>query len=183
MKNKGIVKAVMGVLLLIITVSGITYAAFAWASDPNNGFIDGTTECFVLDYTKGTDIMGANLDLGTTYTDGLSTTVKAKLSDDCNVKTAVGTLYLNIDDITSDYLINNKIIRYQVLEDEVEVSSGKVEEKGITNIYEDIEVTSIEKTFTVYIWMSMEDANDNNVSDIMSSSFSGAIGMKAESRG
>lgn len=182
MKNKKLFKIIMGVLLLIVVVSGTTYAAFVWSSENIN--ISGTSDCFVIDYTKGTDILDGDLQLGTIYTDGLSTAVKAKLSDTCNIENAVGTLYINIDAITSDFLITNKIIRYQVLEDGVEVAngSGTISNKGITNIYENIEITKTEKTYTVYIWMSINDANDNNLSNIMSSSFSSAIGMRAESR-
>ena len=46
MNNKTkIVGAVLGVLALIIVVSGITYAAFSWVSDTGKGFISGTAEC------------------------------------------------------------------------------------------------------------------------------------------
>ena len=167
MKNKELIKVVLGILLLIVVVSGTTYAAFVWRSE--NIDISGTSDCFVIDYTKGTDILNGELELGSAYTDGLSSTVKAKLSDTCNIENAVGTLYLNTEDITSDYLITNKIIRYQVLENgnPVEGGSGKIEKKGKTAIYENIDITSTEKTFTVYIWISLEDANDNNLSDII----------------
>lgn len=182
MKNKELLKAVIGVLLLIVIVSSVTYAAFVWASDPESGIIEGTSECFVLDYTKGTDILNGNLDFGSTYTDGLSTTVKAKLNSECNIENAVGTLYINIDDTTSDYLIDNNIIRYQVLEDNVEVENGTISSKGQIPLYSNIEVTEVEKTYTVYIWINITDTNDSNISNIMSSTFSSAIGMKAESR-
>jgi len=182
MKKKELIKVIMGVLLLIVVVSGTTYAAFVWSSE--NIDISGTSDCFVIDYTKGTDILNGELELGSTYTDGIFTTVKAKLSDTCNIDNAVGTLYLNTDDITSDYLITNKIIRYQVLEngEPVDGANGNIEKKGQTEIYENIDITGTEKTFTVYIWMSIEDANDSNLSNIMASSYSGTIGLKAESR-
>jgi len=184
MKNKELIKVIMGVLLLIVVVAGTTYAAFVWSSDPNNGYISGTSDCFVIDYTKGTDILNGELELGSAYTDGLYSTVKAKLSDTCNIENAVGTLYLNTDDITSDYLITNKIIRYQVLEDGevIDGASGRIEQKGRTAVYSNIDITDTEKSFTVYIWISIEDANDNNLSDIMSSTFSCSIQMVAESR-
>ena len=184
MKNKELVKVVMGVLLLIVVVSSATYAAFVWASDPDSGYISGTSDCFVLDYTKGTDILSGDLELGSTYTDGIFVTVKAKLSSTCNVENAIGTLYLNTDNITSDYLITNKLIRYQVLEDgqPVDGGSGKIESKGRTSIYNNINITGTEKTYTVYIWTSIEDVNDTNINDVMASSYSGTVGMTAESR-
>jgi len=64
----------------------------------------------------------------------------------------------------------------------VDGASGTIDSKGQTEIYSNIELTNTEKTFTVYIWISIEDATDSNLNDIMSSTFSASIGMKAESR-
>ena len=128
--KKKLIGAIIGVIIFIITIASITYAAFVWASDPETGFISGRGDCFVIDYTKGEDILNGSLNFGSTYTDGLSTKVKLKLSDACNIEEGIGTLYLNTKDATSDYLINNKLIRYQVLEDGTPVSSGQIQSKG-----------------------------------------------------
>lgn len=182
MKEKTkIVRAVFGVLLLVIVVTGITYAAFSWASDPTKGYISGNTECFDISYTKGTDILDGSLDFGSSYTDGLSATVKAKITDTCSMN-GIGTLYLDIKDETSDYLITNSLVRYQVLEDTREVRDGIITSKGKNTIYDNFDVTNTEKEFTVYIWISIEDASDDNISNISTSTFSGGISMSAEGR-
>lgn len=182
MKEKTkILGTVLGILVLIIVVSGITYAAFSWASDPGRGIISGNTECFDITYTKGTDILDGSLDFGSTYTEGLSATVKAKLSDACTIN-GTGTLYLDTKDETSDYLITNKLVRYQVLQDGTEVASDTIKSKGKNVIYDNFDITSTEKEFTVYIWINIADVNDTNISSISSSTYSGTIGMSAEGR-
>ena len=183
-EKKKLLLTVLGVTLFIVTIAGITYAAFVWASDPDSGFISGKGDCFVLDYTKGIDILSGSLDFGSTYTEGLSTTVKVKLSDSCNIEEGIGTLYLNTNDNTSDYLITNKLIRYQVLENGTEVTggSGQIQTKGNTPILSNINITGTEKEYTVYIWINIADVNDNNMSDIISSVYDGSIKFSAESR-
>ena len=156
-------------------------AAFSWVSDPNRGIISGNTQCFDISYTKGTDILDGSLDFGSSYTDGLSATVKTKITDTCSMN-GIGTLYLDIKDETSDYLITNSLIRYQVLEDTNEVNDGIITSKGKNTIYDNFDVTNTEKEFTVYIWISIEDVNDDNINNISTSTFSGGISMSVEGR-
>ena len=49
-RNKKIILLVFGILILIILVSGITYAAFSWASDPDRGYINLNSQCFDVVY-------------------------------------------------------------------------------------------------------------------------------------
>jgi len=179
-KDYKVVKAVLGVLLLIAVVSGMTFAWVTWTS--GNVTIYGQSDCFVVDYTKGKDILNGSLNFGGNYSEGLSITVKAKISDSCDIVNGKGTLYLDTKDVTSDYLINNRLVRYQVLEDNTEVKSGTISSKGKTNIYDDFDVTNIEKSFTVYIWVSIDDVTSNNMGDIMASVYSGGVQMSVESR-
>lgn len=174
-----VVKVVIGVIILIVVVSGLTYAVYNWVSNTDNGYISGTSDCFIIDYTKGEDILSGSMNFSSDYTEGLSTTVKARISSSCGIETGVGTLYLDTKDTTSDYLINNNLIRYQVLEDGKEVASGTVSSKGEIPIYKNIEITQTEKSFTVYIWLSIDDVTDENLSDISVSTYSCGIQMSA----
>ena len=182
MKNKT-VYIIIGVILLIVVVFGITYAAISWASDPNSGFVNGTSECFKIDYVKGIDVTDGTLVLGNDYTSGLNTTVSAVLSDECpTMDRGNGTLYIDVKDATSDYFIDNELLRYQVLEDGEEVADGVLTAKGRNEVYSDIEITKYEKEFTVYIWVSKQDVNDTNISEVSNSTYSVGIQMSAESR-
>lgn len=72
--------------------------------------------------------MKKKLNIGKTYTDGLSTNVKIKVDNTCNV-TGKGILYLNTTEETSDYLINNNLLNYQVLVGYSKVAEGIVNTK------------------------------------------------------
>ena len=47
---------ILGVIILILAISGITYAILTWTSSKIN--IGLTSNCFTIDYTKGQDISG-----------------------------------------------------------------------------------------------------------------------------
>ena len=51
------------------------------------------------------------LSLGSSYKDGLSTTIKIELKPNCAIG-GTGTLYLNTESDTSDYLIDNELLNY-----------------------------------------------------------------------
>lgn len=53
-KNKKLI--VLGLLALILIISGVTYAILTWTSSRVN--IGLTSNCFTIDYTKGQDISG-----------------------------------------------------------------------------------------------------------------------------
>ena len=181
-EKKKLLLTVLGVVIFIVTIAGITYAAFGWVTDPNTGYIGGTSDCFNISYVKGDDILDGSLSFGTSYTDGLSVTVSAGLDTNCNIEQGIGTLYLNTDDITSDELLG--ILRYQVLDNgtPVDGASGIVTSKGNTPVYSNFNITTEVHQYTVYIWVDINDINDSNMSDIMTSSYSGSVSMTAESR-
>ena len=58
-KNKKLI--VLGVLALMLAISGITYAILTWTSSKIN--IGLTSNCFTIDYTKGQDITNQSIKL------------------------------------------------------------------------------------------------------------------------
>lgn len=183
MTKKKMYIMISGVIVFILLISGITYAAYTWAATGDN--IGAEAICFNIDYTKGADI-GSNenkekLNIGKVYTDGLSTTVKMKINSNCNI-TGKGTIYLNTSEETSDYLIDNSMLNYQVLVGTTEVANGVVSQKGSSIIYENFDVTASEKSITVYIWISGENVNDGNLNNVLKAVYKGTVSAKAESR-
>lgn len=176
------VSVILGVVLFIILVASITYAVFGWASDPDNGYIEGKSECFNISYTKGDDILDGSLTTGNSYVNGLSVTVSAGLDTNCNIEKGLGTLYLDTKEETSDALLG--LIRYQVLENgtPVDGGSGTVTTKGKIEVYSDFEITTEEKEYTVYIWLKDSDITDENREAVGTSIYSGGVSMTAESR-
>lgn len=53
-KKVKLVGTIVGILLFIILIAGVTYAAFVWRSENIN--ISGTSECFTINYVPGPTI-------------------------------------------------------------------------------------------------------------------------------
>ena len=108
-KNKKLI--VLGVLALILIVSGITYAILTWTSTKINlGLNSG---CFTIDYTKGQDISG-NLKLlnGAELLDGNGNFVIKEgmglsyanlgIKSSCTIE-GYGSLYLNVTTLSDAF--------------------------------------------------------------------------------
>lgn len=171
-------------MLIVVIIMGITLAVYTYATYDET--IDAESNCFSIVYTKGQDI-GSNenlkkLNIGITYTDGLSTTVKIKTDSSCNNTKGIGVLYLITSEETSDYLIDNNLLNYYVMEGSTNVSSGVVTNKGESIIYENFDITTTEKSITVYIWISGENITEDNLSEVIKTTYKGSISISAESR-
>lgn len=58
-KKIKLIGTVVGIVLFIILIAGITYAAFVWRSENIN--ISGSSECFTINYVPGPMITNANV--------------------------------------------------------------------------------------------------------------------------
>lgn len=134
MDKKNIVKTILGVLLLIILVTGVTYAWFTWKSA--NISISGTTGCFDIVYDKGQDIGTEDSPYGLMpscdYSGGASAEVTVNIDSACtttgvasiNLKSNSFTLY----DGTNAFNRSDKVLKYQV----VEVTTETVDDVATT---------------------------------------------------
>lgn len=176
-EKKKLIGIILGVILLIALVVGITYAVYTFAV--NDDIISATSECFDVVYTKGADI-GSNenkktLMIGSDYSKGLSSTIKVKTSSSCTINTGTATLYLTTEDATSDILLTSNVLNYTVLEGSTVLKTGVLTSKGKIPIYENFTVNTTEKSITVYVWISGENITNDNISEILSSSYYGRI--------
>lgn len=174
------------VLTIILIVSIGTYALLTWTS--SNISITGTADCFNINYVKGEDIGSednpANFILASDYTEGLSSSLNVSVSDECNITNGNGTLYLNTDtSATSEVLLNNDILKYQVLNGTTEVANGSVTTgtNGKLAIYSNIPITTETKTLTVYLWIDENNVTSTNSSAVLSSNYKGNISLEVES--
>ena len=94
MKNTKIIGAILGIILFIALIGGLTYAFTSWTGPNINRKV--SSECFDVLYDKGNDLTGAIIP-SFDYTGGLSTTVRLNINSECNVN-AKGILYLNTDE-------------------------------------------------------------------------------------
>lgn len=184
--NKKIIISGGIVLAIILIVSMSTYAFLSWSSD--NISITGTADCFDIDYLKGEDIGSidnpALFTFTSSYTEGLSSSLQVNISSSCNITNGTGTLYLNTDtEVTSEVLLSNGVLKYQVLDNSTEVSSGSVTTgtNGKLAIYSNIDITTETKTLMVYLWIDGSKVTDSNMNDILTSSYKGNISLEVES--
>ena len=123
-KNKKLI--VLGVLALILTISGITYAILTWTSSKVN--IGLTSNCFTIDYTKGNDIANASIkalnesdlisDNKFTIKEGIALTyANIGIKSSCTIE-GYGSLYLNVTTLSSAFSTGNSkgALKYAVLD-------------------------------------------------------------------
>ena len=202
MNNKK--KLIIGIVLGIILVSGITYAILTWTSTRINLGI--TSDCFTIDYTKGGDITGSlkllnEEDLITndnkfTIKNGVGiSSANIGINSNCNIE-GYGRLLLNVTSISSAFTTGGSVgsLKYVVLKNtssitnpsEVSVTSllnqsFDIEAKGsITSSgTKDILVRNLSNTeiykYLIVIYI------DNNIAgnDVIGATFTGTISADA----
>lgn len=94
MKINGINKYMVLVLVLVMAlIAGGTYAWYAIGVTDNSQY-NGTSKCFTVNYSHGSDISGV-IDMSSTYTGGKSTTITISIPASCANVTAKIYLHTN----------------------------------------------------------------------------------------
>lgn len=181
-KNKNIIKMVVGVLILILLVVGVTYAYFAWKS--NNTNITGTSGCFDIVYDKGQDIGSVDSPYGLkstcTYSEGASASVTMNIDSSCTT-TGVASINLitnnfTLYDSTDAFSRGENVLKYQVVkvnganEEEIEGCSGYITNSSTKSLCE-VDLSYTATTYKVYLYL---DCNTVTTSYI-GASYSGYI--------
>ena len=198
-KNKKLI--VLGVLALILIISGITYAILTWTSSRVN--IGLTSNCFTIDYTKGNDIANASIkalnesDLISnnkfTIKEGIALTyANIGIKSTCTIE-GYGSLYLNVTTLSSAFSTGNSkgALKYAVLDNTSTtstvtvasllnqkfniVSTGSITNTGkITLLTKQLSNTKLNKYLIVIYADVSKIAND-----AMDASFNGTVSADA----
>ena len=198
-KNKKLI--VLGVLALIIIISGITYAILTWTSSRVN--IGLTSNCFTIDYTKGNDIANASIkalnesdlisDVKFTIKEGIALTyANIGIKSTCTIE-GYGSLYLNVTTLSSAFSTGNSkgALKYAVLDNTSTtstvtvasllnqkfniVSKGSITSTGkITLLTKQLSNTKLNKYLIVIYADVSKIAND-----AMDASFNGTVSADA----
>ena len=198
-KNKKLI--VLGVLALILIISGITYAILTWTSSKIN--IGLTSNCFTIDYTKGNDIANASIkalnesdlisDNKFTIKEGIALTyANIGIKSTCTIK-GYGSLYLNVTTLSSAFSTGNSkgALKYAVLDNTSTtstvtvasllnqkfniVSTGSITSTGkITLLTKQLSNTKLNKYLIVIYADVSKIAND-----AMDASFNGTVSADA----
>ena len=169
MEKHKVVGTVVGVLAFIALVAGLTYAWFTWQS--GNTILNGTTDCFTINYTNGQAISGEIIP-SVDYTGGKTTTVQIGIDPSCTIG---GTAKIKLT-TESSITINlaDSAVKYAVYNGDTEVSSGNVTSGTID--LATINLTTSQVTYTVYIWVDGAITDNSYVG----TTYSGYIHATAE---
>ena len=166
MEKKKIVGLVIGVLLFVLVVAGITYAIFVWTSDKIKLNVD--SKCFNVYYEKGNDITGVMMP-SLDYTGGLYTTVKMDVDSSCDIN-ANGKLYINTLNNTSSNLYREGLLNYKVLKGNEEIINGSGSITGSGAVEVDLGVLSKNEsantTYMVYVWVDNELVQNSDIDSV-----------------
>lgn len=198
-KNKKLI--VLGVLALILIISGITYAILTWTSSKIN--IGLTSNCFTIDYTKGNDIANASIkalnesdlisDNKFTIKEGIALAyANIGIKSTCTIE-GYGSLYLNVTTLSSAFSTGNSkgALKYAVLDNTSTtstvtvasllnqqfniVSKGSITNTGkITLLTKQLSNTKLNKYLIVIYADVSKIAND-----AMDASFNGTVSADA----
>ena len=198
-KNKKLI--VLGVLALILIISGITYAILTWTSSRVN--IGLTSNCFTIDYTKGNDIANASIkalnesdlisDNKFTIKEGIALTyANIGIKSTCTIE-GYGSLYLNVTTLSNAFSTGNSkgALKYAVLDNTSTtstitvasllnqkfsiVSTGSITSTGkITLLTKQLSNTKLNKYLIVIYADVSKIAND-----AMDASFNGTVSADA----
>ena len=180
--KKKVILTIVFVILFILLVAGVTYAIYTWSV--NNINVNGTLECFRVNYVKGQDIGSENeykvFMPSDDYTGGLYASVIVNMDKEC-INNGVGTLYLNTDESTSDILLTSGVLKYQVIINSLTLGgTGTITSTGVLTIGENLNIVDSAQ-YTVVVWIDGNMINSGNLNEILSSSYIGSISMKVES--
>ena len=174
MNKQKLIGAILGVVLFIAAITGLTYAYISWTSDDMNKVV--SSKCFNVLYEKGNDFTG-DLMPSDDYTGGISVEVKMDIDKSCNID-ANGKLYLHIDENTSEKLFTEGILNYQVLingkltnlKGNITSSGDIVLDVGLLNSN-----ASASTIYKIYVWINKYYINNEHAN----LSFAGSVGSEA----
>lgn len=168
-------------LLIIITVIGITYAYYSIVVNGNNN-VQGNSKKYDILYSGGTHITG-DLQAVTSKEEGKSTTVQIGLAS--GSAQANATLYIDIINITNNLAISG--FKWEVYRidgtNEIYVNSDSFNGKKTGDkipIVTDYPLTNTENEtltkFKVYLWIDGNNSDNN----IEGGTFEGYIGARTD---
>lgn len=114
-KKVKLLGAILGIILFIVALAGITYAWISWQS--NNTIISGDTQCFVINYSAGQSLNTNNIYLfdpsviinsnKILVKDGMGLlNLSAALGSNCDT-TADLNIEINVTDLADAYITGN----------------------------------------------------------------------------
>lgn len=170
------------VLLLIITISGATFAFFSSYNNTGN-ILNANASDFGVDFEQGDPIEG-NLELSSSKNDPGVQKTEVNIKMKSGSPLAKVTVFFNIEEMTSNLAVEGFVWEVVGVRNNVETyyRQGNFQGYDATdnrtiNLVEDYTLTEENTTFTIYFWLNGDLIQDTN---ILNSQFSGYIGAKTD---
>lgn len=182
MSRTKLIGALIGVIVFISMIIGLTYAWFVWQSSNIN--ISGTSNCFNVNYGISQEIGSSSasyqMSLGESYTDGEYASVTLSLDPNCSGINATGKLYLNTNTAGTSTEILSGALKYTVVEKNgtisEEVATGTITSADKLLLLDNIPISlSTSTSYEVWVWIDGTIA-DNTYYKV---SYSGYISAEA----
>ncbi len=191
-KYSKLIGSIVGIVLFIALVAGLTYAYYTWSSDKIN--VTDTSTCFNVDYVKGQNITSANLKLFdekqvkkennqiTVYEGMAVTNVAAGIKSGCNID---GTLNIKlvVDKLSDSYTSTGDskgALKYAVAEYSSStdsnvsasslkgktftvVASGSIDSKGTKTLHSvDLPKDNTKKEYLIIFYVDGPSSHNNS---------------------
>lgn len=170
------------VLLLIVTISGATFAFFSSYNATGN-ILNANASDFGVDFEQGDPIDGA-LELASNKNDPGVQKTEVNIKMKSGSPYAKATVFFNIEEMTSNLAVEGFIWEVVGVRNNVETYYRQGNFQGYdatnnrtVNLVEDYTLTEETTTFTIYFWLNGALIQDTN---ILNSQFSGYIGAKTD---
>lgn len=152
MKINGINKyMIVALILVMVLIVGGTYAWYVIGATDNSQY-NGSSKCFTVNYSHGSDISGV-IDMSSTYTGGKSTTITISVPSSCADVNAKIYLHTNSSSSSVFKQASNNAAKMTL------VKSGAAPITTTLNASEDLVLTSFDvsaggsATYTAYFWV------------------------------
>jgi len=163
---------IVGVFLFVLLILGFSYAYLSWISDPVS--IVGNTECFNVNFTKGSNISSSNIKLYdesiiidnniiTMKSDMTYTNFSVNLKDECDIDAyLIVNLTVNSLDDTFISGSNNGAFKYVIAEYPTGTDISNVDGLGLSIVRKGI-INSTGKREVMQVKLPMDGTNKNYV--------------------
>lgn len=181
---KGKIYVIISALILLIAIIGSTFALVYFRSEGTSVNLISDAELGnYINYKSGDPILGDDgkiLEVGSTYTSGLSTEIEFWKTANAHNMDIYGHIYLNIDKGSKE-LLNLQALKWSVTSNDVLISEGNFvgySEGGSVPLLTNQKLLSRLTKFKIYIWI---DENDNLNGTVNGQDFEVTISCEATS--
>lgn len=163
MDKKKLIGTIIGVVMFAALIAGATFAWFTFGVTVTNGNYSGTTQNFIINYTKGTDVTDVPMLASGTASTAKSLTVSAYRAS----TTATGTLYIKLNTSSTTSLTTSGALNYAVCSGTSTaagcttltsgstgvLTAGTISASGDKTLYSTASIPTTQTYYWIFFWL------------------------------